>query len=48
MYYLGNKHINFGLGCMFGSFIGDSLGSYLEFAKKINDTLIDEGSLYVI
>ena len=29
---------------MFGSFIGDSLGSYLEFAKNITPEMVDQGT----
>lgn len=31
------------LGCLFGSFIGDSLGSYCEFSKSVSDDLMDQG-----
>jgi ADP-ribosylglycohydrolase len=32
--YLEDPVIDRGLGCLFGAFIGDSLGAYLEFAKE--------------
>jgi ADP-ribosylglycohydrolase len=31
--YLEDDVVNRGMGCMYGAFIGDSLGSYLEFIK---------------
>lgn len=31
------------LGCLFGSFIGDSLGSYCEFSKTISEQTIEKG-----
>lgn len=32
------------LGCLFGSFIGDSLGSHCEFSKSISEKLMDYGT----
>lgn len=46
--FLEHPHINYSLGCMFGSFIGDSLGSYLEFAPAINEDLVDDGNSCLI
>jgi ADP-ribosyl-[dinitrogen reductase] hydrolase len=41
--WLENPVVNYSLGCMFGSFIGDALGSYLEFSASINSDLVEEG-----
>ena len=29
-----SEHHRFSYGCIFGAFIGDSIGSYLEFSTK--------------
>jgi hypothetical protein len=46
--FLNDDVVDRGMGCLFGAFIGDSLGSYLEFAKeKDYDNLMKKGSLSV-
>jgi ADP-ribosylglycohydrolase len=43
--YLKNEVVDRAMGCLFGSFIGDALGSYLEFAKeKDYDALMKNGT----
>ena len=41
---LENSEIDRSLGCMFGSFVGDSIGSYLEFSKNITPDTVDQGN----
>lgn len=42
---LKNDVVDRAMGCLFGSFIGDALGAYLEFAKeKDYDKLMTEGT----
>jgi len=33
---LKNERLDRALGCMFGAFIGDALGAFLEFNNNIN------------
>jgi len=38
--FLEIPKFNYSLGCMFGSFIGDAVGAYLEFSKNITSELV--------
>lgn len=46
---MNSKYLDLAFGCMFGAFIGDSLGSFLQFRQNITEPTINQGikSFYI-
>lgn len=45
---LAQEQADRALGCLFGSFIGDALGAFLEFQQNIDDSLLNYGKPFAI